>query len=290
MAYRTITVDTSKLYTFSNGSINWKRSVGLDLQYKVDETAYSGFIKLIDVDGGKLFISIDDSPTITIGKESLRKGLIAKQLGAKAKIFKYNVGDIVNNQKIIKQIIMQRHATIHKSQQRIISHENGYIVECLKDHYKYEILEKSLTRGRSCPVCGQNKVVPGINDIATTNPKLAEWFVDKSLTLTLSKDTNQQVMLKCPVCGRFFIGIPNHFKKGYPSCPCQKSASSYPERLFASILNQLDIKYIPQLSKSNFEWCKSYRYDFYFEICNDRYIVELDGGLGHGKQSYHNWR
>ena len=287
MAYRTITVDTSKLYTLSNGSINWKKSVGLNLQYKVDETDYSGFIKLIGVEGGKLFISIDDNPTIMIRKESLRKGLIAKQLGAKAKIFKYNVGDVVNNQKIIEQIIIQHYSTISKSQ-RVLSHENGYVVECLKDHYRYEILEKSLTRGRSCPVCGQNKVVPGINDIATTNPKLAEWFVDKSLTLTLSKDTNKQVMLKCPVCGRLFIGIPNHFKKGYPSCPCQKSASSYPERLFASILNQLDIKYISQLSKSDFEWCKSYRYDFYFEICNDRYIVELDGGLGHGKQSYYN--
>lgn len=104
MAYRTVTVDTSNLYTFSNGSINWKKSVGLNLHYKVDETDYSGFIKLIGVEGGKLFISIDDNPTITIGKESLRKGSIAKQLGAKAKIFKYNVGDIVNNQKIIEQI------------------------------------------------------------------------------------------------------------------------------------------------------------------------------------------
>lgn len=287
MSYRKVIVDTGNLIMLSNGKIGWKQSVGLDLYYKIDETDFSGTIKLVGVNGNDLLISIDNKPEIKIGKESLRKGLIAKQLGAKAKIFRYSVGDIIKNQKIIEQIIIQ-HYTTSNNGKKVISHENGYMVECLIDHYKYEILEKDLICGKGCPICGQNKVIPGINDIATTNPELAEWFVDKSLTFKLSKNTNQQVELKCPICGKSFVGIPNHFKKGYPSCACQKSSLSYPERLFSSILNQLNIEYIPQLSKSNFQWCKSYRYDFYFEISSHKYIVELDGGIGHGKKAYNN--
>lgn len=285
MSYRKVTVNTNNLIMLSNGKIDWKKSIGLDLCYKIEGTDFSGIIKLVDVDGKNLLISIDNKPEIKIGKESLRKGSIAKQLGTKAKIFKFNAGDVINNQKIIDQIIIQ-HYSIPKNGEKVISHENGYIVECLKDHYQYEILEKSLVHERGCPICGKNKVVPGINDIATTNPKLAEWFVDKSLTFKLSKDTNQKVELKCPICGRYFVGIPNHFKKGYPSCVCQKSSLSYPEKIFSSILNQLNIDYIFQLSKTTFQWCKSYKYDFYFEIESNKYIVELDGGLGHGKKAY----
>ena len=285
MSYRKVIIDTSNLIILSNGKIDWKKSIGLNLYYKIEGTNFAGIIKLVDVDGKNLLISIDNKPKIKIGKESLRKGNIAKQLGIKAKIFKFNVGDTINNQKIIEQIIIQ-HNTVSTNGKKVTSNENGYVVECSIDHYKYEILEKSLIRGRGCSICGKNKVVPGINDIATTNPKLAEWFVDKSLTFKLSKDTNQQVELKCPICGRLFVGIPNHFKKGYPSCVCQKSSLSYPEKLFSSILTQLNIDYISQFGKSTFQWCKSYRYDFYFEIDNNKYIVELDGGLGHGKKSY----
>ena len=39
------------------------------------------------------------------------------------------------------------------------------------------------------------------------------------------------------------------------------------------------------------DWCgsgtrKAYSYDNYFEVNNKKYIVEMDGGLGHGKRTY----
>ena len=46
-----------------------------------------------------------------------------------------------------------------------------------------------------------------------------------------------------------------------------------------SILNQLKVDYIHQY---NPDWAHPYRYDFYFKVNNKEYIVEMDGGLGHG--------
>ena len=158
MSYRKVTIDTSNLIILSNGKIDWKKSIGLNLYYKIEGTNFAGIIKLVDVDGKNLLISIDNKPKIKIGKESLRKGNIAKQLGIKAKIFKFNIGDTINNQKIIEQIIIQ-HSTVSTNGKKVTSNENGYVVECSIDHYKYEILEKSLIRGRGCPICGKNKLI-----------------------------------------------------------------------------------------------------------------------------------
>ena len=286
MAYRKVSIDFSNLPIFSENKINWSKSIGLSVKYKIEDTNYSGYIKILGIKGRKICLCIDDNNSFWTNRDSFKNGLISKQFGVKAKIYKYKVGDVINNQRILDQIIIT-HLCEYKDKS-IENHENGYIVECLTDHYIYKKLEKDLTLNKGCPVCGQNKVIAGINDIATTNPILAKWFVDKSLTYKLSQETNKMVELCCPDCGKTFWGIPNRYKKGYPTCQCQKSNRSYPERLFSSILDQLGVEYIAQAGKKLFEWCKLYRYDFYFKIKGAEYFVELDGGLGHGKTRYYN--
>lgn len=286
MAYRKVLINLSNLPTISKNKIDWDKSVGLSVEYKIEGTKFSGYIKILNIEGRKICLSIDGNNSFWTDRNSFKNGVIAKQFGTKTKIYKCGVGDIINNQKILEQIIITR--PCNYKEKVIDTHENGYIVECLTDHYIYKRLEKELAHNKGCPVCGQNKVVPGINDIATTNPTLAKWFVDKSLTYKLSQETNKTVELCCPTCGKTFLGIPNRYKKGYPSCQCQKSNRSYPERLFSSILDQLGVEYIAQAGKSLFEWCKLYRYDFYIKIDGAEYFVELDGGLGHGKTRYNN--
>ena len=60
---------------------------------------------------------------------------------------------------------------------------------------------------------------------------------------------------------------------------------SYDEKFLSSILSQLKVDFATQLSKSTFNWCDKYRYDFYIPSLN--MIIET-----HGIQHYEenkNW-
>ena len=46
----------------------------------------------------------------------------------------------------------------------------------------------------------------------------------------------------------------------------------------SNVLNYLNIDFKTQVSKNTFNWCKNYRYDFYFELNNEKYIIETHGG------------
>jgi hypothetical protein len=45
------------------------------------------------------------------------------------------------------------------------------------------------------------------------------------------------------------------------------------------VLSQLNVNFKTEFSP---DWIKPKRYDFYFELNNQKYIVEMDGGIGHG--------
>ena len=63
-------------------------------------------------------------------------------------------------------------------------------------------------------------------------------------------------------------------RRGTIACICGDGIS-YPEKFISEMLNQLNIDYICQLSKRNFNWCKDYRYDFYLPTYN--IIIEANG-------------
>lgn len=283
MAYRKINIDFSNLPMYSNKKINWNICKGESVKYEIDGTNYCGNIKIEDVYDKKLKIKIDGNEPIIIYKSSFKECKIAKEFGIKSKYFKYSIGEEINDILILEQRIIT--SEVFYNGIKIPSEENGYFVRCLRDGYEFEVLEKVLNRRRNCPVCGNAKVVPGINDIGTTDPDFAKWFVNKDDILNYTRNTNKEVLLKCPVCGRTFVGIPNRYKS-LPSCICNDHIS-YPEKVMASVLNQLQVRYIYQLNNSHFKWCKTYRYDFYFEYKSKKYIVEMDGAF-HYMYNYKN--
>lgn len=67
------------------------------------------------------------------------------------------------------------------------------------------------------------------------------------------------------------------------SCPFCSDGFSYPEKFVSCFLKQLNEPFITQYSPS---WANKKRYDFY--LPNMNIIVEVDGGLGHGKKTYDN--
>lgn len=284
--YRKIKVDVSNLPTI-NGRIQWNQCTGLSCNYYVEDTEFTGQAYIEAEDGNKLFISISDSNTpFWIVKASFVKGNFAKHLGFKAKIFKHSKGEIIQDLEILECLII--HGKTMVSGNYVSSDENGYKVKCLRDGYIFETLEKTLERGRrGCPICCSSKAVDGFNSLFTTSPQLAKWFTDPEIPHHIARDSNKSYDFICPYCGRKFQAIPNRIKGDEPSCLC-RDGHSYPEKMFGNILSQLHIHYIPQLNKSTFEWCLQYKYDFYFEIKNQAYIVELDGGIGHGNNQYAN--
>lgn len=64
------------------------------------------------------------------------------------------------------------------------------------------------------------------------------------------------------------------------ACNCSDK-TPYPEKFIFSVLEQLGLNFKPQLNKSIFKWCGTFRYDFYFKFNNKKHIIE-----SHGKQHY----
>lgn len=79
------------------------------------------------------------------------------------------------------------------------------LVRCDIDGYTWETLPSTLSRGSGCPVCCNNVVMAGVNDLATTNPTLSsEWDYTRNGNLKPTEvmgGSCKRVWWKCPVCG-----------------------------------------------------------------------------------------
>ena len=72
---------------------------------------------------------------------------------------------------------------------------------CSKGHEWESIISNRTDKKRGCPYCANQKVLPGVNDLATRNPTLAnEWHPTKNGTLRPSQvfpGSNKKVWWKC---------------------------------------------------------------------------------------------
>ena len=151
--------------------------------------------------------------------------------------------------------------------------------------YKFNILPQSVSRNKSCvcPKCNPSAikhVIKGINDIATTNPELVHLFKNMEDAYKYKKWSTQYTWYICPCCGNeYYLQIQNVTKAGKVPCDICNDGFSYPNKFMANLLSQLNITYEKEYSP---DWISPKKYDFYFQINNKNYIVEMDGGLGHG--------
>lgn len=138
----------------------------------------------------------------------------------------------------------------------------------------------NLRNGAKCPICNGKQVVIGENDLSTTNPEIVEYLSDKMDAYCYTKHSNQKIMFKCPNCGMEREQIINDVSKRGFSCPFCSDGISYPNKFSRALLKQLPIKNLS--FEYSPEWLKPFRYDNYFEYDNKKYVVEMDGGIGHG--------
>lgn len=186
----------------------------------------------------------------------------------------YNIGDVINNMEIIEQTCATRNNG---------HHFKAYNVKCLKCKGVSPKTEYQLKNGSGCGICTNRIVVRGINDIATTHPYLIKYFKNKEDAYTITYSSSKKIDTICPYCGKTEkkMYIYNLDREGY-SCSLCGIKISYPEKFIANFLDQLRLNFIPQLSKTTFDWCAQYKYDFYIQEYN--MIIETHG-LQHYEES-----
>lgn len=190
--------------------------------------------------------------------------------------YKYQVGDIIKTNsgyiEILKQIRMKHGKYTQK----------GYIYQCLNCGNIDAITNTHLQTKCGCNVCAGKKVLKGYNDMWTINPSLAKLLANPEDGYKYTQYCNKSIDWRCPDCGNIIENKKiNNINKNGLSCPKCSDGISYPEKFMFNVLEQLNINFIYQYSP---EWIKPKRYDFYFKLNNKEYIIEMDGGLGHGKK------
>lgn len=136
--------------------------------------------------------------------------------------------------------------------------------------------------GKGCSCCQGRTVVKGINDVATTHSYLVKYFKNAEEACRYSFGSNNKVQLVCPDCGFEKEMVINDLSSQGFSCLKCSDGISYPNKFAFKMLEELGIDFIPEYSP---QWIKPKRYDFYFELNDKKYILEMDGGLGHGKRN-----
>lgn len=134
--------------------------------------------------------------------------------------------------------------------------------------------------GYGCPYCSGNSILKGFNDLWTTHPEIAKMLYDPEVGYTIGKGSHRDVEWVCPNCGTHKFSSSKQVIQYGLACKVCSDGISYPNKFIISLLSQLHIdSFTPEWSP---KWIERCRYDVHFILGGKEYIIEMDGGLGHG--------
>lgn len=249
--------------------IDWKSSVGYKVKFIYDEI--KGELEIINHEACDMMLTLKYNGNLRkINTSGLKKASLGYVLGIMSKDFRYDVRTKFDNIEIIDREIRTRNRKDKRNE-----NQKWYKYHCNKCGNEDWIEENNLKRRQGCNVCSNNKVLKGYNDIATTD----HWMIDLGMSeedaYKYTRHSNKQIKVICPYCKKEKnIIISNMYRRKSIGCSCG-DGFSYPEKFISCLLNQLNIKYINQLSKNDFNWCGLLRYDFYLFDYNC--IIETNG-------------
>ena len=120
-------------------------------------------------------------------------------------------------------------------------------------------IERSLLYNNiPCHVCNKKVVKKGFNDLATTDPWMVEYFVNKDESTMYLSGSNEKVLMKCPICGKSFR--PSQWKV----ITCSKDCASK----YKSLINKKEKPIWDGIEKKNM-WNYSQIVD------NNRYLYAM---------------
>lgn len=275
----------------TNQLIDWKNSVGCKVHFIYDDI--EDYLEIVDYiyinkKSPKLKIQYRNKSSY-IEVNNFKRCHLGEILKKKTLEFKLEIEQTLKDDKRDLTIISREKRPRYSKNGSFKCYEKYYEYHCNKCSSELWIIESALlNQKQGCSCCCNRTIIKGVNDIATTNPELVKYFVDVDDTHTYSYGSNAKVLLKCPDCGfHKEMKIGDLYSQGF-SCHRCGDGISYPNKFMCSLLSQLKgqkqiIDFKTEYSPS---WIKPKRYDFYFKISNKKYIVEMDGGLGHGNRNY----
>lgn len=270
-------IDTQGIPTDSLGKrLLWTSSVGCEMPFEFNNI--SGKFKIQEVyrkNTKTYLVLLYNGKTYKTQPHRLLTGYIGWIVGTTPVVFKYNVNDIVGSFKIVN-----RNYDSYKYNKLI----KWYECECINCKTHCDRTEYELNKSIGCPVCSNvpKKVVKGVNDIATTDPWMIPYFADINDAYTHTNQSGKKVYMQCPFCKKksdHKVIISNLYKhKGF-GCSCSDGIS-FPNKIAFEMLKQLEVQNLER--EYSPQWVAPRRFDFYFEYNNIKYILEMDGGIGHG--------
>lgn len=277
-------VDLSKVPKKINNdkvSYLWAESIELDIPFEYDD--YIGSFKIIERINSEHIRVLYNNKEFNLLTKAVKCNQIEKLFEKELK-WEYDIGDNIQDivcahQRNLTIINKKWDDTLNKSR-----NNKWYQYKCNICGYDssiddFWINEQHLKRGQGCSCCAGVKIVKGINDIATTDPWMLEYFINKEDAYIHTRTSNIKFLMKCPICGTLKYQTPWRLLSQGLACDKCSDGISYPEKMISNILEQLGIKYKRQLNKKDFDWCENYRYDFYLPDYN--MIIET-----HGMQHY----
>lgn len=259
------------------GEINWRNSVGCIVKAECEGVIYD--IEITKYDKRYLNVKVDgkevEKPILC---SSFKEGKIGALIGKNAREYRYNIGEVIKDEKrdlVILEQIKIKHGN---------SNDKGYKYRCNKCGYNEgKIREIDLKKGVGCRVCSGQKAILGINTIWDTD----RWAVDRGLiseedAKKYTKGSNKRIDVVCPNCGEIKKNMLIYSIIQRKSIGCKKCGDgiSFPEKVVGLVLNKLNIYYESQKS---FSWSQGKIYDFF--IPNLGKLIETHGGQHYKKKT-----
>ena len=262
------------------GKVNCQAMVGMKLELEYKQNIY--IVEIIDyISARNSRFKIKYNGEI---KEIACGHFISRQFGRilneVTKSFKFKIGDKIKDESRDITIIDREYR--ERNTDGKYRNDKWYKYRCNKcrfpdgSFFENWIVEGSLLRGDGCPCCSGHKTMLGINTIWDTDRWMCNLGLSEEDAKTHTKCSMDKVFVICPKCNKKKkITISNIYNYKSICCVCGDGVS-YPEKFMMSVLDQLGIEYIFQLTKTTFDWCGKYKYDFYIPSINT--IIETHGG------------
>ena len=147
-----------------------------------------------------------------------------------------------------------------------------------------------------CQNGSMSRVIQEFNDIHTTRPDVEEWLLNKEDAYKYSMSSKERVKWTCPECHNIFSERICNVYSNRLSCPFCSDGVSYPNKFMFNSMSQIENELDFLEREQRTEWCvfdfkgkKRYGiYDIYFGIGGKEYVIEMDGGIGHGNKAHKN--
>jgi hypothetical protein len=261
-----------------NMVIDWKMSIGILVPFIYENI--NGEIKIIDYEPKNQILHIEykDKEIFKITTGNFQKCKLGKFLGKITDEFKIEINITIKDDRRDLNVISRE----YRYDKNNIQNKKWYKYHCNKCGYEGWMVEGDLIKDHGCRCCCHNPqiIIENINSIVADEETywMVKYFQGGYEEAKLySKCSTTRINPICPDCGRIkneSIFIYSIYMNHSIGCSCSDK-QSYPNKLMFNILEQLHNPFISEYSP---KWAQPKRYDFYFELDNNKYIVEMDGG------------